>query len=131
MPRLTVDQWVLELLRASSLSTRYGTNIHIYEVPTGTQRPYALIQLVSGVRSPKTQVLRDAGSTRFQIDVFVDDRYQGRSDIEEIIKVCMVHSLLDQGLRIEHCEVSGPRALPAEECYRFSCDLRVTWTQEE
>lgn len=129
---MTVDQWLLEHLRSHPVvSTVYAQKAFVYEVPAGTVQPYAWIQLVSGTRAAKTQVLRDSGRTRFQIDVFTGGRYQGRSDIEEIMKACMVHNVLDRGLRVEHTEVSGPRQLPSGEGYRFSCDVLVTWTQEE
>jgi hypothetical protein len=131
MARSTVDQWVLEYLRSGVLGTRYGNRIYIYEVPAGTQLPYILIQLVSGVRNPRTQVLRDAGMTRYQIDVFSPDRYQGREDIEDAIRSLLIHQVRSGGLVIEDIEVSGPRALDGDECYRFSCDIRVSWIQEE
>lgn len=132
MPSITVDQWLLEYIRSDvTISAEYANKIYLYEVPAGIQQPYMWIQLVSGTRAAKTQVLRESGKTRFQIDVWRDDRYQARSEIELIIKKCIVHNLFDRGLRIEQVEVSGPRNLPAEEGYRFSCDVLVTWTQEE
>lgn len=128
---ITVDQWLLEYVRSrESVTAGYGTQVYLYEVPYGVAQPYLHIQAVSGVRGPKTQVLRDSGSSRFQLDAYREDRYQGRTDIEEIMKDCMVHNLLDRGLRIEHCEVSGPRHLPSEVGFRFSCDVLITWTQE-
>ena len=130
--QITVDQWLLEHVRSLQVvSAAYGAQVYAYEVPAGIAQPYILIQAVSGVRGPKTQVLRDSGASRFQIDAYREDRYQGRTDIEEIMKDCMVHNLLDRGLRIEHCEVSGPRQLPSEVGFRFSCDVMITWTQEE
>jgi hypothetical protein len=131
MPRSTVDQWVLEYLRSGVLGTRYGNRVFIYEVPAGTKLPYMLIGLVSGVRNPRTQVLRDAGATRYQIDVYSPDRYQGREDIEDAIRSLLIHQVRSGGLVIEEVEVSGPRALDGDECYRFSCDIRVSWIQEE
>jgi hypothetical protein len=131
MPRNTVDQWVLEYLRSGVLGTRYGNRVFIYEVPAGTDLPYVLIGLVSGVRHPRTQVLRDAGTTRYQIDVFSPDRYQGREDIEEVIRSFLLHQVRADRLLIEEVEVSGPRALDGDACYRFSCDIRVSWIQEE
>lgn len=132
MGHITVDRWILEHLRGlTALQTAFENRIYIFSVPSGTVSPYVLIQLISGTRQPKTQVLRDAGRSRFQIDVFTDDQYQGREDIEEIMTGCMIGTALDRGLRIEQIEVAGPRQLPCEEGYRFSCDVMITWIGEE
>ena len=129
---MTVDQWVLEYVRAQqAVFSAVGTNVYLYQVPSGVSQPYVHIQLVSGVRDPKTQTLRTAGSSRFQLDLYEKDRFQARTDIEALMRSVIVSNVLTSGLRIEQSEVLGPRMLPAEEGYRFSCDVNIIWVEEE
>lgn len=129
---MTVDQWVLDYLRAQTVVIQeVGTNVYLYQVPAGVSPPYLHIQLVSGVRDPKTQTLRIAGSTRFQVDLYEKDRFKARTAIEALMRAIIVSNVLTTGLRIEQSEVSGPRMLPSVVGYRFSCDLRITWVEEE
>jgi hypothetical protein len=129
---MTVDQWVLEYVRAQqAVFAAVGNKVYLYQVPAEVSQPYLHIQLVSGLRDPKTQTLRTAGSTRFQLDLYEKDRFQARTAIEAIMRAVIVSNVLTSGLRIEQSEVSGPRMLPSVEGYRFSCDLRITWVEEE
>jgi len=129
---MTVDQWILEYLRSKpEVIQAVGDKVFLYQVPAGTEIPYLHIQLISGVREPKTQSLRYAGAARFQIDLYCSDRYQGRTDMEAVMRCLKVSNVLTNGLRIEQTKKSGPRMLSAEEGYRFSCDVAITWVEEE
>lgn len=131
MPRITVDQWLLEYLRSQELiNTAYGEHVYIYEVPAGTQMPYIHILLISGVRKAKTQTVRDAGRSRFQIDAYGSDRYQVRENIEQVIQLLQITNVAAEDLKIEKVEISGPRRLPSEQGFRFSFDALITWNQE-
>jgi len=129
---MTVDQWVLEYIREQpGVIQAVGTKVFLYQVPAGESPPYIHIQLVSGIRDPKTQTFRTAGSSRFQVDLYEKDRFQARTAIEALMRAVMVSNVLTSGLRIEHTKNSGPRMLSAEEGYRFSCDLTISWVEEE
>lgn len=129
---MSVDQWVLEYLRGlDAVLESVGTKVFLYQVPGITALPYVHLQLISGGREPKTQTYRNAGSSRFQIDLYSEDRYAGRSAIEAIMAALIISNVRDNGLVIEQTELSGPRMLPSQEGFRFSCDLMASWVREE
>jgi hypothetical protein len=129
---MSVDQWLLAYIRdLEAVSETVGTQVFLYRVPGLTALPYLHLQLISGEREAKTQTYRNAGNTRFQIDLYCEDRYAGRSAVETIMAALLLSQTRSGGLVIEQTEVAGPRMLSSEEGFRFSFDLLLYWVQEE